>query len=129
MPSIVFYDTTLRDGAQGEGVMFSPDDKIRIAEKLDTLGIDYIEGLARLKPQGYRVFQKNKRLPVQARQNHRLGSTGGPTTPERSYLAKSAGDPDRELLRSLASHGLSMSGSPADYSGENLQIIEDSLAF
>ncbi len=40
MSSIVFYDTTLRDGAQGEGVFFSPEDKLRIAEKLDALGID-----------------------------------------------------------------------------------------
>ncbi len=44
MPKIVIYDTTLRDGAQGEGVFFSADDKLRIVRKLDQLGIDYIEG-------------------------------------------------------------------------------------
>ena len=44
MPSAVFYDTTLRDGTQGEGVYFSVEDKIRIVKKLDRLGIDYIEG-------------------------------------------------------------------------------------
>lgn len=38
------YDTTLRDGAQGEGISFSLEDKINIALKLDELGIDYIEG-------------------------------------------------------------------------------------
>jgi len=38
------YDTTLRDGAQGEGVSFSLVDKIRITEHLDAIGIDYIEG-------------------------------------------------------------------------------------
>lgn len=38
------FDTTLRDGTQGEAVSFSVDDKILIAEKLDELGIDYIEG-------------------------------------------------------------------------------------
>src|SRR5438067_995587 len=38
------YDTTLRDGAQGEGVNFSLHDKIRIARKLDDLGIHYVEG-------------------------------------------------------------------------------------
>ena len=38
------YDTTLRDGTQGENVSFSVDDKLQIAQKLDELGIDYIEG-------------------------------------------------------------------------------------
>jgi 2-isopropylmalate synthase len=38
------FDTTLRDGTQGESVSFSPDDKLLIAHKLDELGIDYIEG-------------------------------------------------------------------------------------
>ena len=44
MKAVVLYDTTLRDGAQAEGVSFSLDDKIRIAKRLDRLGIDYIEG-------------------------------------------------------------------------------------
>src|SRR5437016_1143169 len=38
------FDTTLRDGTQGESVSFSPEDKLIIAQKLDELGIDYIEG-------------------------------------------------------------------------------------
>ena len=38
------FDTTLRDGTQGESVSFSVDDKLIIAMKLDELGIDYIEG-------------------------------------------------------------------------------------
>ncbi|MFO1040010.1 MAG: citramalate synthase [Geminicoccaceae bacterium] len=41
---IHLYDTTLRDGAQTQGVTFSTDDKRRIAAALDRLGIDYIEG-------------------------------------------------------------------------------------
>jgi 2-isopropylmalate synthase len=41
---VTIYDTTLRDGTQGEGVSFSSLDKIRIAEKLDEFGVDYIEG-------------------------------------------------------------------------------------
>jgi 2-isopropylmalate synthase len=41
---IEIYDTTLRDGAQGESVNFSADDKCRVAEMLDTLGVDFIEG-------------------------------------------------------------------------------------
>src|ERR1700680_4118129 len=38
------FDTTLRDGTQGEAVSFSVDDKLIITQKLDELGIDYIEG-------------------------------------------------------------------------------------
>ncbi|HEX4166496.1 MAG TPA: citramalate synthase, partial [Bryobacteraceae bacterium] len=38
------FDTTLRDGTQGEAVSFSVEDKLMIAEKLDELGIDYLEG-------------------------------------------------------------------------------------
>ncbi|MEW6347586.1 MAG: citramalate synthase [Thermodesulfobacteriota bacterium] len=44
METIELYDTTLRDGAQAWGITFSLNDKLRIARKLDELGIDYIEG-------------------------------------------------------------------------------------
>jgi 2-isopropylmalate synthase len=43
-PQIEIYDTTLRDGTQGEGVTFSVGDKLRIAERLDAFGVHYIEG-------------------------------------------------------------------------------------
>ena len=43
-PEVEIYDTTLRDGSQGEGVNFSVADKLRIAEKLDAFGVHYIEG-------------------------------------------------------------------------------------
>lgn len=44
MKKVSLYDTTLRDGTQGTGISFSVLDKIRVAEKLDAFGIDYIEG-------------------------------------------------------------------------------------
>lgn len=43
-PEVEIYDTTLRDGSQGEGINFSVTDKLRIAERLDAFGIHYIEG-------------------------------------------------------------------------------------
>ncbi|MDD5097156.1 MAG: citramalate synthase [Candidatus Omnitrophica bacterium] len=44
MQKVILYDTTLRDGSQGEGISYSVMDKIRIAEELDKIGIDFIEG-------------------------------------------------------------------------------------
>ncbi|MFM8985845.1 MAG: hypothetical protein ACKONH_07285, partial [Planctomycetia bacterium] len=44
MRTIEIYDTTLRDGSQGEGVNFSLEDKLAIARRLDEAGVDYIEG-------------------------------------------------------------------------------------
>ena len=43
-PAVWIYDTTLRDGAQREGLSLSIEDKLRIAHKLDDLGIPFIEG-------------------------------------------------------------------------------------
>ena len=44
MTQVTIYDTTLRDGSQAEGISFSVDDKLRIAQKLDEIGVHYIEG-------------------------------------------------------------------------------------
>ena len=44
MSSVTIYDTTLRDGMQGEGISFSEEDKLKIARKLDEFGVAYIEG-------------------------------------------------------------------------------------
>ena len=44
MKKILIYDTTLRDGSQGENISFSVEDKLHIAKKLDELGVDYVEG-------------------------------------------------------------------------------------
>ena len=44
MTRISIYDTTLRDGSQGEGVNFSLQDKLLITARLDELGVDYVEG-------------------------------------------------------------------------------------
>ena len=42
--TVEIYDTTLRDGAQREGISLTCDDKLKIARKLDELGVAYIEG-------------------------------------------------------------------------------------
>ena len=60
---IFIFDTTLRDGAQTQGVDFSIDDKIKIAEALDNLGVDYVEGgWPGANPTDTEFFQKIKKL-------------------------------------------------------------------
>ncbi|MCE5324233.1 citramalate synthase [bacterium] len=44
MPKIAIYDTTLRDGTQGEGINFSAEEKLKVARRLDDFGVAYIEG-------------------------------------------------------------------------------------
>ena len=50
---VLLYDTTLRDGMQGEGMSLSADEKVRVAHALDALGVHLIEaGFPQLEPQG-----------------------------------------------------------------------------
>ena len=44
MTHLYIYDTTLRDGSQGEGVSFSMEDKLSITRRLDEIGVPFIEG-------------------------------------------------------------------------------------
>src|SRR5579862_1742905 len=65
MARIEIYDTTLRDGSQGEGVNFSLQDKLLITTKLDEMGFDFIEGgypLSNQKDAEY--FQRAADLPL-----------------------------------------------------------------
>ena len=60
---VFVYDTTLRDGTQGEDVSFSYEDKILIAKQLDELGIDYIEGgYPGSNPKDRKFFQEMKKV-------------------------------------------------------------------
>jgi 2-isopropylmalate synthase len=65
MARIQTYDTTLRDGSQGEGVNFSLQDKLLITRKLDDLGVDLIEGGYPLSnPKDSEYFQEVRTLPL-----------------------------------------------------------------
>ena len=61
---LYLYDTTLRDGQQTQGVQFSTDEKRRVAEVLDKLGVDYIEGgWPGAKPHRQRVLRHRAQDP------------------------------------------------------------------
>ena len=60
---LYIFDTTLRDGAQTQGVHFSIDEKTKIAHALDNLGVDYIEGgWPGANPTDTEFFQKKIKL-------------------------------------------------------------------
>ena len=65
MSSVQLYETTLRDGAQREGISFSVTDKLHIAQKLDGLGIHFIEGgWPRSNPKDVEFFNKARELTL-----------------------------------------------------------------
>ncbi|HCV33501.1 MAG TPA: citramalate synthase, partial [Acidimicrobiaceae bacterium] len=78
MPKAVeIYDTTLRDGAQLEGISLTVDDKLRIAEQLDRLGVHYIEGgWPGANPKDVEFFERAKvELDLQRSKLVAFGST------------------------------------------------------
>jgi 2-isopropylmalate synthase len=132
MSKIVIYDTTLRDGVQGEGVFFSVEDKLRIAKKLDLLGIDYIEGgWPGSNPKDLEFYFEGAKLNLRTAKLAAFGSTRRPYNQPR----------DDKTLNDLLITGIStitIFGKSWDLHalevlkvtlGENLQIIEDSVAY
>jgi len=76
MKKIEIYDTTLRDGAQGEGISFSSIGKIRVAKILDELGVDYIEGgYAASNPKDMEFFHEIKKEKLKHARIAAFGST------------------------------------------------------
>src|SRR2546421_5902860 len=58
MTKIELYDTTLRDGMQGEGMSLSAQEKLRVAHRLDQLGVDLIEaGFPSSNPKEIELFE------------------------------------------------------------------------
>jgi 2-isopropylmalate synthase len=75
-PDIEIYDTTLRDGSQGQGVSFSVRDKLRIAERLDAFGVHYIEGgWPGSNPKDIEFFEEAKRRRFTRAKLAAFGST------------------------------------------------------
>jgi 2-isopropylmalate synthase len=76
------YDTTLRDGSQGEGINFSLQDKLLITRRLDDLGVDFIEGGYPLSnPKDFEYFQAVRQLPLRHARIAAFGMTRRKNTP------------------------------------------------
>lgn len=76
MKKVTIYDTTLRDGAQGEGINFSLPAKMRIVRSLDEFGIDYIEGgFAASNPKDMEFFEEMKKVTLKHARLAAFGST------------------------------------------------------
>lgn len=81
MQEVKLYDTTLRDGAQGEGISFSVSDKIKIARRLGALGIHYIEGgWPGSNPKDMKFFKESKKIRFKNSEVVGFGSTKRPKT-------------------------------------------------
>ena len=81
-PQVEIYDTTLRDGSQGEGINFSVADKLRIAEKLDSFGVHYIEGgWPGSNPKDIEFFAQAKKRKFKNARLAAFGSTRKKNTP------------------------------------------------
>lgn len=132
MSRIEIFDSTLRDGAQGQGISFSLDDKIKICRCLDSFGIDYIEaGNPCSNPKDMEFFQKIKEI----RFNHSKIAAFG-STRKAGILAK-----DDKNLRSLLEAGTDIVvifGKAWDYQvtdilktdlDENINMISDTIKF
>ena len=130
--SIAIYDTTLRDGSQGEGVSFSLQDKLTIAARLAEFGVDYIEGGYPLSNEkDVEFFRKVKHLQLGSSRISAFGMT-------RRRGLNPADDPGMQALRNAETPVCTIVGKSWDYHAlevlsvsleENLAMIGDSVAF
>ena len=129
---IEIYDTTLRDGTQGEGFNLSLQDKLLIAQKLDDLGVDFIEGGFPLSnPKDAAFFQDVKTLGLRHAKISAFGMT-------RRRGIKAEEDPGMKALLEADTPAVTLVGKTSDYQAravlnvspeENVAMIGDSVRF
>jgi len=132
MKDVLIYDTTLRDGCQAEDISFTLEDKLRIAEKLEELGVDYIEGgYPGSNPRDADFFKQVKKLKLK---NAKVASFG--TT--RKPGAKASQDLNLKVLLEAETPVVTLVGKTWDLhvrddlrisKKANLEIISDSIAY
>jgi len=130
--AVKIYDTTLRDGTQGEGISFSVADKLLIAERLDHFGVDYIEGgFPGSNPRDITFFQEARKLKLKHARLAAFGAT-------RRAGAKAAEDAQLRTLLDSGMPVLTIVGKTWKLHvteilrttlEENLAMIEDSTRY
>ena len=130
--ALEIYDTTLRDGAQAEDVSFSVEDKVRVAQQLDELGVQFIEGgWPGANPKDIEFFRMVKAMPFQHATIVAFGSTRKASNSARK-------DKNLQALlesgtRTITLFGKSWSFQVTDALGislsKNLELIEDSVHY
>ncbi|MDD5237724.1 MAG: citramalate synthase [Candidatus Omnitrophica bacterium] len=132
MQEVKLYDTTLRDGAQGEGISYSVTDKIRIAQELDKLGIHYIEsGWPGSNPKDMEFYLKMARVRLK---NSRLVAFGSTRRPH----IKASADSNLKAFLKCQAKFVTIFGKTWDLHvkdvlkttlDENLDMIQDTISF
>ncbi|MCH8859478.1 MAG: citramalate synthase, partial [Proteobacteria bacterium] len=132
MKSIEIYDSTLRDGEQGEDISFSLDDKIAIAHLLDDFGIHYIEGgWPGSNPKAVDFFHAMRKVTLKKAKLAAFGST-------RRKAIRASEDTNLRLLLDCHAPVITIFGKSWDLHvkdalrvslEENLRMIRDSVKF
>jgi 2-isopropylmalate synthase len=127
---VLIYDTTLRDGAQGEGISLTVDDKLKITRKLDDLGVAYVEGgWPGSNPKDIEYFRRVRSLPLHRARLVAFGST-------RKAGASVGADTNIRALLEADTPGVCIFGKTWDFHvltalqttlEENLNMIRDSV--
>ncbi len=132
MNKIFILDSTLRDGAQGEGITFSPEDKLDIVKALDKLGVDYIEaGNPHSNPKDMEFFAQVAKLELKNSKIVAFGATRRhSTTPQE--------DKGCQSLLASGAQALCIVGKASDTQvtkvlgtspEENLAMIADTMSY
>jgi 2-isopropylmalate synthase len=129
---IKIYDTTLRDGTQGEGVSFSMEDKVRLATKMDALGIHYIEGgWPGSNPKDLRFFRRMQDVGLKQAKLAAFSMTrraGGSAANDANMQALvDAGAPVATIVGK--SWDFHVTGALGTTLPENLDMISDTIAW
>ncbi len=129
---VTLYDTTLRDGTQREGLSLSVDDKVRVALKLDALGMHYIEGgFPGSNPKDIEFFERARTLVLEKAVITAFGSTCRKDTPAEK-------DPGLAALLETGCSALCIFGKAWDIHvtetlqttlQENVRMVRDSVAY
>jgi len=131
-PALELYDTTLRDGAQAEEVSYSVEDKLRITQKLDELGIHYIEGgWPGANPKDIQYFQDVRKLSLARSVVVAFGATHRASAePDNDATLRALLDAGTEIVTIFGkSWNLHVTDALSTTLDRNLKLIDGTIAY